>query len=262
MADDLIPSQIIILSSIVGGLICIALSSIPVVGGIFSIIATILGVICGTNTLRHIGKYSLGTGVPSIVYMLTAAGLVSMICGVMISRIINQNLLYPIFSMIIALIIAFVISLMCTHIFKIQVEILRKSFITLTIATVISIIGMSTLIVSSSDIMLIYSNVIKNGLIIILMILSVMAIQNPYNSCMGPNEDQYRTLSLSLSTAFLMLIIISIISILNSSYWYIYIIISIIGWLVSFKLYIKYTKQQAALIKWSGLWPNNDEGGI
>ena len=159
MADDLIPSQIIILSSIVGGLICIALSSIPVVGGIFSIIATILGVICGTNTLRHIGKYSLGTGVPSIVYMLTAAGL-------------------------------------------------------------------------------------------------------PYNSCMGPNEDQYRTLSLSLSNAFLMLIIISIISILNSSYWYIYIIISIIGWLVSFKLYIKYTKQQAALIKWSGLWPNNDEGGI
>ena len=86
MADDLIPSQIIILSSIVGGLICIALSSIPVVGGIFSIIATILGVICGTNTLRHIGKYSLGTGVPSIVYMLTAAGLVSMICGVMISN--------------------------------------------------------------------------------------------------------------------------------------------------------------------------------
>lgn len=85
-----------------------------------------------------------------------------------------------------------------------------------------------------------------------------MAIQNPYNSCMGPNEDQIRTLSLSLANAFLMLIIVSLTSILFNSYWYIYLIVSILGWIVFIKKYFKYTKQQAASVRWSGLWPLND----
>ena len=91
------------------------------------------------------------------------------------------------------------------------------------------------------------------------MIMSVMAIQNPYNSCMGANEEQYRTLSLAVSNAFLMLIVLSIISIITNDYWYIYLIISIIGWIISFRRYLKYTTQQVALIKWSGLWPQGDE---
>lgn len=262
MADDLIPHQVIVLVAIIGGLICIYASCLPIIGGIFSIIATVLGIVYGTNTLRHVGKYSLGTGVPSIVYMLTAAGLVSAISGIMLSLLFKQYLLYPIFGLIMAVICASVISLMCIHIFKIQVEILTKSFISITLATVLSIIGMSTLLVASCDVSLIYDNVIKNGLVIILMILTVMAIQNPYNSCMGPNEDQYRTLSLSFSNAFLMLSVISIVSMLNASYWYIYLVISLIGWLVSIRKYFKYTKQQAASIKWSGLWPNDDKGGL
>ena len=90
------------------------------------------------------------------------------------------------------------------------------------------------------------------------MIMAVMAIQNPYNSCMGPNEDQYRTLSLACSNAFLMLMVISIISILNSQFWMVYLLISLIGWIVFFRKYVIYTKQQAASIRRFGLWPIDD----
>lgn len=258
MTDDIIPHQIIILVSILGSILCIYASCISIIGGLFSILATVLTVVLGTNTLRHVGKYSLGTGVPSIVYMLTAVGLVSLISGLALSFTLDLNILFPIFSLIIAVILGFIISMMCKYIFKIQVEILTKSFILIALSTMLSILAMSTLIVSSFDSILIYRNVVENGLVILFMIITVMAIQNPYNSCMGPNEDQIRTLSLSLANAFLMLIIVSLTSILFNSYWYVYLIVSILGWIVFISKYFKYTKQQAASVRWSGLWPLND----
>ena len=119
--------------------------------------------------------------------------------------------------------------------------------------------AMSTLVLSSSDANMIYHYVIENGLIILFMIITVMAIQNPYNSCMGPNEDQYRTLSLAIANAFLMLMVISIISVVSNGYWYVYLVISLIGWIISIRKYFQYTKQQAASVRWYGLWPKNDE---
>ena len=61
---------------------------------------------------------------------------------------------------------------------------------------------MSCLIAHTYNQGVIYEEVIQTGLILLIMIMAVMAIQNPYNSCMGPNEDQYRTLSLACSNAF------------------------------------------------------------
>ncbi len=259
MADDLIPSQIITLISIIGSLICIYLSQLEF-GGIFSIIAAALSVVLGTNTLRYIGKYSLGTGIPSIIYMLTASGLISFIVGLTFSSRIGQPILMPIIALLAAAIIALIISMICRYIFKIEVEILTASFIKISIASMLAILSGSTLIATGIDTTLIMDSVITNGLIIFLMFAVVMSIQNPYNSCMGPNEDQYRTLFLALANIFLFLSIISIISSLNSAVWYIYLTISIIGCIISLYKYFKYTKMQAASVRWYGLWSNNDEG--
>ena len=256
MAEDLIPHQVIILSTILLGLVGIYLSDIS---GIFSIIATVSAIILGTNTLRQIGRYSLGTGVPSIIYMLTAS-VVATFGSIGLSLYLNQIVLFPIISLIISILIGYILSLTCKHIFNIKVEILSKSFITICISAMISVVGMSSLIATTYNIHVIFDTVIKNGLIIFLMIITVMAIQNPYNSCMGANEEQYRTISLAISNTFLMLMIVSIISILTSPYWYIYLIISLIGWIIAIKKYVEYSIQQAALIKWSGLWPKTNEG--
>lgn len=258
MADDLIPNQILTLLAIIGGLICIYASELTFVGGILAITAAVLATVYGTNTLRHVGKYSLGTGVPSIIYMLTAVSVVSYLLSISLSTEINQAVLFPVLSIIFAAIIAYVVSLICKYVFGIQVEILAKSFISISVAAVLLITAMSALIAQTFDPTVIYHNTIENGIVIILMIMSVMAIQNPYNSCMGPNEDQYRTLSLSLSNVFIMLIIASVISILTTQYWYVYLLISVIGWFFSFRKYIAYSKHQAASVKTYGLWPKDD----
>lgn len=258
MAEDLIPNQIITLVALCGSLLCIYASSISIVGGILAIIASVLTTVFGTNTLRHVGKYSLGTGVPSIVYMLTAVGLVSYLSGMSLSIYLNHEILFPVISMIIAIIIAYIVSLICRYVFDIQVEILSKSFILISLASMLLMISMSTLISQTWNPAVIYENVIQNGIIILIMITSVMAIQNPYNSCMGPNEDQYRTLSLACANSLLVLVVLSVISIINTEYWILYLLISLIGWFIFFRQYVIYSKQQAASIKTHGLWPADD----
>ena len=258
MAEDLIPYQIIMFTTIIVGLLCIYASDLHVIGGILVIIASVLTTAYGTNTLRHIGKYSLGTGVPSIIYMLTAVSLVGYISAMMLSLYLNISMLFPILALIIVVLLSFIVSLICKYIFKIQVEILSKSFISISIAAVLLMISMSSLIAQTYNPSVIYEQVVQNGIILLLMIMAVMAIQNPYNSCMGPNEDQYRTLSLSSSNAFLMLMVTSIISMINTQYWILYLLISMLGWVVFFKQYVIYTKQQAASIRTFGLWPKND----
>ena len=254
MADDIIPQQVITIIGIIGSLVCIYLSSMDLIGPIFSMIGVICAVIYGTNTLRHIGRYSLGTGVPSIIYMLTAGGLISVISATFISN----DYLMPIIALIIAFIIGLVISLVCRYVFNIEVEILVKSYISIAISSTLSILSSSTLIVGTYASNMIYENVICNGIVILIMIITVMAIQNPYNSCMGPNEEQYRTLSLAISNSLINIIVLSLISMLFNNYWYIYVIIAFIGWIISMRKYVKYTLNQAATVKWSGLWSNTD----
>ena len=69
--------------------------------------------------------------------------------------------------------------MICKHIFKIQVEILSKAFISITLASLIVLISMSCLIAHTYNQSVIYEEVIQTGLILLIMIMAVMAIQNP-----------------------------------------------------------------------------------
>ena len=202
MSDDVIPQQIILLVSLIGGLVSIYLSIYPY-GTIFSITATILAVIMGANTLRSIGNYSLGTGIPSIVYLLATCGLISMIMAMSVAEYLSNAFIFPVLSLVFSIILAYVISIICRYVFKIEIEILSRSFMGLSMASNLAIMGLSTFLISTYNPSAILSDIVFNGLILLLLFMCVMTIQNPYNSCMGSNEDQLRTLTLALSNTFL-----------------------------------------------------------
>ena len=260
MSDDVMPQQIILIVSVIGGLLSVYLSSIPL-GGIFSILAFALAVILGTNTLRYIGNYSLGTGVPSIVYLLATCGLISMIMAMSIAGYLGNVLIFPVLSWVLALLMGAVISLICRYIFRIEIEILSWSFMALSMASNLALMALSTFLTSTYAPGVLFSDIIFTGLIVLLLFMCVMTIQNPYNSCMGSNEDQLRTLTLALSNAFLMLMILSVIGLLNNQIYIIYLLISIIGWILTFRRYVKYSLRQAAEVKYYGFWSKGDEGG-
>ena len=87
-----------------------------------------------------------------------------------------------------------------------------------------------------------------------------MAIQHPFNACLGPNEDQVRTLKCGASTAFLSMIITGILAISAGGYaWFAIIVVGLIGWYISFKMFVDASCEAAASVKWSGLWPKVEE---
>ena len=260
MSDDLIPAPIIMITSVIGSIICLYCSGITFLGGIFSILAVILSSIYGTNMLRKIGKYSLGTGVPSIVYLLTSISTLSFFIAVIISMKFGMGMFLPILAIVIAALLSFAISLICKYIFKIQIEVLPKSFVSISIASVLMITSMTLFITKGINVQSIFDLTIKNGLILFFMIITVMIIQNPYNSCMGPNEDQYRTLSLSISISSLAVVILAIINSINNPYWMVYFVLAVIVCSIFFKKYVSYTKHQAAMVKTHGLWVEGDGG--
>lgn len=257
--DDLIPPQVITLVSLVAGLICIYLSSLSF-GGIFSIIATALFVILAGNTLRYIGNYSLGTGVPSIIYMLVSLSLVVLLLSMILTSYTANIYLLPIITTVLSVVFASIVSLICRHIFNIQIEILTSSYIKITMASALAILSMSTLICNSYDCHILMNDVVMSGLVLLLMFATIMVIQNPYNSSMGPNEYQIRTLYLALAETFMMLTVVSFVSMLHVSIWYVYLIISLILMIYFLHKYIKSCKLQVASIKYYGLWDEGDEG--
>jgi len=260
MSQDIFPHQMIALIGITVSLIGIYLSDLPLIGTVTSLIAVYYSVVLGANTLRYIAKYSLGTGVPSIVYLLSSLSLVSLILSMLVSLTLDISVLLPVMAVILSLIMALLLSLTCKKVFGIDVDILTKSFILIAISATLSMIAMTSLVLSTYNPLRVYHDMMTTGLIVLPFILTTMAIQNPYNSSMGPNEEQHRTLSLTSSNTFLFTMLLSIVSILFNTYWWIALIISLVLWLVFWIKYLKDVKHQAASIKYHGLWSKNDDG--
>ena len=128
--------------------------------------------------------------------------------------------------------------------------------IEIAIASCIAIFGFSVGIAGSYDMVSIYQHVVATGFIAVLFIMCTMAIQHPFNACLGPNEDQVRTLKCAASTAFLSLAITGLMSITTGGLgWFIVFLIGLIGWVISFRAYVLASCNDAASTKWSGLWP-------
>ena len=103
-------------------------------------------------------------------------------------------------------------------------------------------------------------NVVATGFIAVLFIMCTMAIQHPFNACLGPNEDQVRTLKCACSTAFLSMTIVGLLSAATGGIgWFVVLVIGLIGWIVSFRAFVTASINDAASTKWAGLWPKVEQ---
>ena len=86
------------------------------------------------------------------------------------------------------------------------------------------------------------------GVIAVSFMLGAIALQHPFNACLGPGEKQDRTNMLAIECGFLSMIIMAVISFVFVSLaaaW-ISLIVAIIGWFVSYVKYLALSKRDAA----------------
>ena len=101
----------------------------------------------------------------------------------------------------------------------------------------LAVLGLSAAVTGSYDATDIFNHVVANGFIALFFIMCTMAIQHPFNACLGPNEDQSRTLKCATSTAFLSMMITGLVSSVAGDVfgWLAVFIVGLIGWIISFQ---------------------------
>lgn len=264
-AGAAIPQTQTIALGIVGGLVGIYLVPFigPQIGAITAALGAVAAIIWGADAIRRVASYGLGTGVPSIGYMSLAIGIVGSIAGLAGAFVFGTGLtlLGPIMGLVIAMIVGAIVALIGKQVIKMKIPVLVQCTAELSGAAALSVLGFSAAIAGSIEMSAILASVVSTGFIALLFILNTMAIQHPFNACLGPNENQTRTLKLAASTAFAAMSVVGLLALLANMSWATALIpiIGAIGWFISVSSFTKASVEEAASVKWSGLWPKEEE---
>lgn len=261
-AAGAVSSTMLLALGIVGGLLCIYLSGFlgTLIGPVIAAIGAVLAIVWGSDAIRRVASYGLGTGVPSIGYMSLSVGVIAALTGITLATALKMPILGPVAALVIAIIIGAIIAIIATKIVGMKIPIMLQCTIEIAGAAALSILGFSVAIAGSYDMTAIFESVVGTGLIAVLFIMCTMAIQHPFNACLGPNEDQLRTLKCACSTAFLSMTLTGLMAITAGGLaWFIIFLVGLIGWIVSFKSFVTASCNDAASTRWAGLWPNVEE---
>ena len=243
-AAGAVDSMHLLILGLVGGLVCIYAAGFlgNLVGPVLAGLGAVLAIVWGSDAIRRVASYGLGTGVPSIGYMSLSVGVISALAGLTIGTILKMPIIAPVAGLVIAIVIGAVISLVATKIVGMKIPIMLQCTVEIAGAAALSILGFSTAIAGSFDMTAIYESVVATGFIAVLFIMCTMAIQHPFNACLGPNEDQLRTLKCAASTAFLSMTLVGLMAVTAGGLaWFIIFIVGLIGWIVSFKAFVDST---------------------
>jgi tetrahydromethanopterin S-methyltransferase subunit C len=254
---------------VVGGLVGIYIAAIginPIISSIFAALAGLCAIVWGSDAIRSVASYGLGTGVPSIGYMSLSVGVIGAMAGLAVGLAIGIPLLGPVVSLVVAAVIGFIIAFIGKKIVGMKIPVLEKGTAQLAGAASLSILAFSSAIVGGVSLGDITSTVMGTGIIGLLFIMNTMAIQHPFNACLGPNEDQVRTLKLSAACGFLSMTIVGLITIIlglvGSASLAAGVAVTVIGaagWYIFFKAFVSASFEAAASVKWAGLWPKQEE---
>ncbi|MBZ9570293.1 tetrahydromethanopterin S-methyltransferase subunit C [Methanobrevibacter sp. TMH8] len=266
-----IGAEKLMLLGIVGGLLGIYLVQFnPVFGPVLASLGAVCAIVWGADAIRRVASYGLGTGVPSIGYMSLSIGIIGALAGVAIvttTFMKGLGMLGPILALIFAMVLGLIVGVIAKKIVGMKIPILERCTAEIAGAAALSVLGFSATLAGTYTIDGILASVVAPGFIALFFIMNTMAIQHPFNACLGPNEDQVRTLKLAAATAFLAMVVTGILTIINPEpntwmgipVWLVVIVIATIGWIISIRAYILDSFKQAASVKWAGLWPKIEE---
>lgn len=245
---------------IIGGLVGIYATPLnPIIGPLIASVGAVCAIVWGADAIRRVASYGLGTGVPSIGYMALAIGIVGAIGGLGGVFLLPAFPIGPIFGLILAMILGAIVALVGKKIINMKIPILERCTAEISGAAALSVLGFSAAIAGTYSMQAIMTSVVATGYIALLFILNTMAIQHPFNACLGPNENQLRTLKLAASTGFLSMAIIGLLAIGVSEAWWVVALIGALSWFISIRSFFTASYDEAASVKWAGPWPKEEE---
>jgi len=226
--------------------------------GYFSFLAglgVIAAVVMGSDAVRRVCSYGIGTGVPSIGLMAMGMGLVAAWFGLSIGGVAG-----PIIGIAIAMGFGYFVGLLANKIIKMNIPVMEEVLMTLGGAGAIVLIGLSVAVSGEISYPLILSSVVDTGYIAVIFIAGSLAILHPFNANLGPDETQDRTLVHTISTGALAMFAAGLASLATiGTAGMLTVIIGVVIWIKSFMKYFELVKRDSSGVVGTGLLP---EGGL
>jgi len=259
---------------IIGAIIALVSLYIAMVGNyvlgvqylaVFGGIAVIGALIWGNSTIKKLCSYGIGTGVPSAGMLAFGAGTAAFIAGSVFLTSLVGVWLIPVIVIVFALLLGLVFGWIANSVENMKIPVMVRSIAELSIVGALSLAGFAVLAtggISFGEIAN-YGNgllaalftgsvpatsFIGAGIIAVGFMLGAIALQHPFNACLGPGEKQDRTNMLAISCGFLSMIVMAVISYAFIGFIAasISLVVAIVGWLITYLKYIKMSKRDAA----------------
>jgi len=259
------PKRIMVMG-IVGGFVGVYLVSLNIllnttIFSFFAGIGAIMAIMWGADQVSHVSKYGLGTGVPSIGILAIGMGIIATLFGLSISYKLGVDAIGPVIGFLTSCAIGAVIGYLVNRFIELNVPILVSATLQIAGAASLTLIALMTAVSGSYYFLDIVRHAIDPGFVALILIISGLAILNPFNACLGPDERQSRTITLAKVTGAIAMILAGIAAIgsIGLLSGFIILALGIALWIVFFMKFWELTKRDAFAIWCTGLLPEEEE---
>ncbi len=226
----------------------------------FGGLAVVAALIWGSHTIKVLCSYGIGTGVPSAGMIAFGSGVIAMLLAT------KFGMLAPIVALILAAVIGFILGYVSNNILNMKIPAMVQALTEMAIVGALSLMGFAALItggftfagltmlpakltLTSAGLVTTYQNsFIGGGLIAVAFLLGALAIQHPFNACLGPGWKQDRMLMLTAECGFLSMIVAAVMAfaLIDAVSALIALLVAIIGWVYTYSQYMEMSKRDAA----------------
>ncbi|MFY9749407.1 MAG: tetrahydromethanopterin S-methyltransferase subunit MtrC [Methanoregula sp.] len=257
-----IPHTKILIAGLICTIVCLYLSYLNVATGtemfsFFGGLAVIAALIWGSHTIKVLCSYGIGTGVPSAGMIAFGSGVIAMLLAT------KFGIAAPIVALVLAAIIGLVLGYLSNDVLNMKIPVMIQSLTELAVVGALTLMGFAVLMTGSFTFTGLTTGTVTlfgalampsyqisfigGGLTAVAFLLGAIAIQHPFNACLGPGWKQDRMLMLTAECGFLSMIVAAIMSfaLISAGSAILSLIIALIGWVYTYCEYIKLSKRDA-----------------
>lgn len=257
-----VPHDKIMIAGLVSTIVCIYLTYLNAftntqMFSFFGGLAVVAALIWGSHTIKVLCSYGIGTGVPSAGMIAFGSGIIAMLLAT------KFGMLAPIVALVLAAVIGLILGYVSNSILNMKIPAMVQALTEMAIVGAFTVMGFAAMIsggftftgLTTSTATFLgfpitsYANsFIGGGLIAVAFLLGAIAIQHPFNACLGPGWKQDRMLMLTAECGFLSMIVAAVMSfaMISAGSALISLIVAIIGWLYTYTRFFEMSKRDAA----------------
>jgi tetrahydromethanopterin S-methyltransferase subunit C len=257
-----IPHTNIMVGGIIASLVCLYLSYLNVVTNtemfsFFGGLAVVAALIWGSNTIKVLCSYGIGTGVPSAGMIAFGSGVIGMLLAT------KFGIAAPIVALVLAAVIGLILGYLSNEVLNMKIPAMVQSLTELAVVGAFTLMGFAVLMTGGFTFATLTAgsvtflgmslpsyqvSFIGGCLIATAFMLGALAVQHPFNACLGPGWTQDRMLMLAAECGFLSMFVAAVMSfaLITTGSALISLVVALVGWGYTYKHYIGLSKRDAA----------------